>query len=135
MNRPAVRDFALLLLRLVVGAIFIAHGYRHWFELGMNKTAQQFAQAGVPQPQLSAYAAGTVELIGGTFLVIGLLTTIAASLLLVISLAAAYFVHLGNGFFVESGGVEFTLVLAAALFALVVFGTGRASLDGVLTRD
>ena len=134
MNRPAVRDFALLLLRLVVGAVFVARGYQHWFAVGMNKTAEQLAYAGVPQPQLSAYVTGAVELIGGTFLVIGLLTTIAASLLLILSLAAVYFVHLGNGFFVEHGGVEYTLVLAAALFALVVFGTGRASLDGVLTR-
>ena len=66
---------------------------------------------------------------------IGLLTTIAASLLLLLTIAATYFVHLGNGFFVADGGVEYTLVLAVALFALVVFGTGRASLDGVLTRD
>ena len=66
---------------------------------------------------------------------IGLLTTIAASLLLLLTVAATYFVHLGNGFFVADGGMEYTLVLAAALFSLVVFGTGRASLDGVLTRD
>lgn len=42
--------------------------------------------------------------------------------------------HLGNGFFIEAGGVEYVLVLAAALFIITVFGTGRASLDGVLTR-
>ena len=101
----------------------------------MSATAQEFARFGVPQPTLSAYVAGTVELIGGTFLVIGLLTTIAASLLLLLTVAATYFVHLGNGFFVADGGMEYTLVLAAALFSLVVFGTGRASLDGVLTRD
>lgn len=135
MNRPAVRDFALLLMRLVVGAVFIAHGYQHWFASGMSATAQEFASFGVPQPTLSAYVAGTVELIGGTFLVIGLLTTIAASLLLLLTVAATYFVHLGNGFFVADGGMEYTLVLAVALFSLVVFGTGRASLDGVLTRD
>ena len=50
-------------------------------------------------------------------------------------LFAGYFVHLPNGFFAENGGVEYPLVLAASLFMIVVFGTGRASLDGVLTRD
>lgn len=135
MNRPAVRDFALLLLRLVLGAVFVAHGYQHWFDAGMSATGREFADLGVPQPQLSAYLTGTVELIGGAFLAIGLLTTIAASLLALLALAAAYFVHLGNGFFVADGGVEYTLVLAASLFMIVVFGTGRASLDGVLTRD
>ena len=134
MNRPAVRDFALLVLRLVLGAVFVAHGYNHWFETGMAETGRQFAALGVPQPQLSAYLTGTVELIGGAFLAVGLLTTITASLLALLVLAAGYFVHLGNGFFIEAGGVEYTLVLAAALFIITVFGTGRASLDGVLTR-
>ena len=134
MNRPAVRDFALLVLRLVLGAVFVAHGYNHWFEMGMAETGRQFAALGVPQPQLSAYLTGTVELIGGAFLAVGLLTTITASLLALIVLAAGYFVHLDNGFFIEAGGVEYTLVLAAALFIITVFGTGRVSLDGVLTR-
>lgn len=134
MNRPAVRDFALLVLRLVLGAVFVAHGYNHWFEMGMAETGRQFAALGVPQPQLSAYLTGTVELIGGAFLAVGLLTTITASLIALLVLAAGYFVHLDNGFFIEAGGVEYTLVLAAALFIITVFGTGRVSLDGVLTR-
>jgi len=134
MNRPAVRDFALLVLRLVLGAVFVAHGYNRWFEIGMAETGRQFAALGVPQPQLSAYLTGTVELIGGAFLAVGLLTTITASLLALLVLAAGYFVHLDNGFFIEAGGVEYTLVLAAALFIITVFGTGRVSLDGVLTR-
>lgn len=135
MNRPAVRDFALLLLRLVLGVVFVVRGYQHWFGQGMAATAREFATHGVPQPQLTAYVVGTVELIGGTFLAIGLLTTIVASVLALLVLGAGYFVHLGNGFFAEAGGVEYPLVLAAALFILVVFGTGRASLDGVLTSD
>lgn len=134
MNRPAVRDFALLVLRLVLGAVFVAHGYNHWFEMGMAETGRQFAALGVPQPQLSAYLTGTIELIGGAFLAVGLLTTITASLLALLALAAGYFVHLDNGFFIEAGGVEYVLVLAAALFIITVFGTGRVSLDGVLTR-
>ena len=110
MNRPAVRDFALLVLRLVLGAVFVARGYQHWFGEGMAHTARALAADGVPQPQLSAYLAGTVELIGGAFLAAGLLTTIAASVLALLVLAAGYFVHLGHGFFVESGGVELSLI-------------------------
>ena len=100
----------------------------------MAQTGRDFATLGVPQPQLSAYLTGTAELIGGAFLAVGLLTTIAASVLALLMLAAFYFVHLDNGFFVDQGGVEYVLVLAAALFIIIVFGTGRASLDGVLTR-
>ncbi|SDL60464.1 putative oxidoreductase [Corynebacterium mycetoides] len=134
MNRPAVRDFALLLLRVVLGAVFVGRGYRRWFETGMGETARQFAQWAVPQPRVSAYLAGTVELIGGSLLIIGLLTTLVAGVLALLAASAAYFVHMGNGFFAEAGGVEYPLVLVAALFIVVVFGAGRASLDGVLTR-
>ncbi len=135
MNRPAVRDFALLLLRVALGVVFIARGYQRWFGTGMDAAAKELARAGVPQPKLSAYIAGTVELIGGTFLIIGLLTTIVAGGMAIMVLIAAYFVHLPQGFFAQDGGVEYPMVLAAALFMIVVFGTGRASLDGVLTRD
>ncbi|WP_018018024.1 DoxX family protein [Corynebacterium capitovis] len=134
MNRPAVRDFTLLVLRLVVGAVFVAHGYRRWFETGMSASAAQLAEAGVPQPALSSYLAGACELVGGSLLIIGLLTTLVAAVLFLLTAAAAYFVHLGHGFFVETGGIEYPVVLAAALLVVVVFGSGRASLDGVMAR-
>ena len=63
------------------------------------------------------------------------MTTIVAGGMAIMVLIAAYFVHLPQGFFAQDGGVEYPMVLAAALFMIVVFGTGRASLDGVLTRD
>ena len=134
MNRPAVRDFALLVLRIVTGAVFVARGYRTWFDTGMAQTSRDLAAAGVPQPGLSAYLAGSVELIGGSLLIIGLLTTLVASVLALLVIAAGYFIHLSQGFFVETGGVEYPAVLAAALFIVVVFGSGRASLDKALTR-
>lgn len=134
MNRPAVRDFALLLLRIITGAVFVARGYRAWFQTGMAQTARDLAQAGVPQPTLSAYLAGSAELIGGALLIIGLLTTLVATALALLVVAAGYFVHLSHGFFVETGGIEYPAVLAAALFIVVVFGSGRASLDKALAR-
>ncbi|EFK54439.1 DoxX family protein [Corynebacterium genitalium ATCC 33030] len=132
MNRPAVRDFALLLARFIVGVVFIARGYQHWVGTGMSETAQQFAQAGVPQPRLVAYVAGSVELIGGAMLIIGLLTTIIAGLMAVMVLVAGYFIHLPHGFFAEDGGLEYPLILAVLLGLIFVFGAGRASMDRVL---
>ncbi|WP_342319315.1 DoxX family protein [Corynebacterium mayonis] len=134
MNRPAVRDFALLVVRIITGAVFVARGYRGWFEVGIAGTATRLSESGVPQPKLSAYLASTVELIGGALLIIGLLSTLVASIVALLVVAAAYFVHLNHGFFVEAGGVEYPMVLAAALFMVVVFGPGRVSLDKVLTR-
>ena len=49
-------------------------------------------------------------------------------------LAALYFVHLNSGLFIADGGFEYVLVLIVSLLMIVVFGSGRASIDGVLSR-
>lgn len=135
MNRPVVRDAALLFLRVVLGVVFIAHGWDRWFLSGMVETTGQFSAWGVPQPRLSAYLTAMAELLGGALLLLGVLTTLTAGALTLLVTAALYFVHLGNGFFVAQGGVEYPLVVIAALLMIVVFGSGRASIDGVLQRD
>lgn len=135
MNTPAVRDAALLIARFALGVIFIARGYQHWVGDGMTHTAEKFTQAGVPQPKLAAYTAGSLELVGGALLIIGLLTTIVAMVLALLVAAGGYFVHMDAGFFAEKGGVEYPLVLALLLLLIVVFGAGRASLDKVLIDD
>ncbi|MDO5033030.1 DoxX family protein [Corynebacterium sp.] len=133
MNRPAVRDAALLVLRAVLGIIFVAHGVDKMFLRGMDETIGQFSAWGVPQPKLSAYLCSLAEMVGGSLLVVGLLTTFFAGLLALLAACALYFVHLGHGLFATDGGIEYPLVLIVALLMIVVFGSGRASLDGVLS--
>jgi membrane protein len=132
MNKPAVRDGALFVLRLVLGFVFIAHGWQILFADGAAATAQIFAAAGVPQAQMSAWVAGVSQLVGGSMLIVGLLTTAVAGALALLVLAAAYFVHFDHGVFVANNGFEYVLVLMASLMMIVVFGSGRASLDAVL---
>ncbi|WIM69216.1 DoxX family protein [Corynebacterium suedekumii] len=134
MDKPAVRDAALLLLRLVLGIVFVAHGWDKLLITGLTETTGQFSAWGVPQPKLSAYLVMAGELLGGALLVVGLLTTFVAGALALLMAAAVWFVHLGNGLFAADGGVELPAVLIVALLMIVVFGAGRASLDGVLTR-
>lgn len=133
MDRPVVRDITLLLLRAVLGFVFIAHGWDKYFVTGMVETTGQFSALKIPQPQLSAYLMGTVELLGGALLVVGLLTTLVAGTLALFMAAALYFVHLNNGIFVADGGIEYAAVLVVALLVVVVFGSGRASIDRALT--
>ncbi|MFV8381829.1 DoxX family protein [Corynebacterium hindlerae] len=133
MDKPVVRDLTLLLLRAVLGFVFIAHGWDKYFITGMVETTGQFSAFGIPQPKLSAYLVGSVELVGGALLVIGLLTTLVAGALALLVAAALYFVHLENGIFVSSNGIEYTAVLVVALLVIVVFGSGRASVDGALS--
>ena len=135
MDTPVVRDAALLILRIVLGTVFVAHGWDKLMFTGLTETTGQFSAWGVPQPQLSAWLVMAVELLGGGLLVVGLLTTFVAGLLALLVIAAVWFVHLDAGFFTATGGMEYPLVLLAALGMVVVFGSGRVSLDGVLTRD
>lgn len=135
MDKPAVRDGALLIFRSVVGIIFVAHGFDKFFMQGIAATIEQFTALAIPQPKLSAYLAATVELVGGAFLVVGLLTTIAAGALALLMAAVLYLVHLNAGFFVTNGGFEYVLLLIAGLILIVVFGSGRVSIDGVLNRN
>ncbi|AJK68319.1 DoxX family protein [Corynebacterium marinum] len=135
MDKPAVRDAALLLLRIVLGTVFVAHGWDKLVITGLTETTGQFSAWGVPQPKLSAWLVMAVELVGGALLVVGILTTAVAGVLALLMVAAMWFVHVGEGFFTATGGVEFPLVMTAALVMIIVFGAGRASLDGVLARD
>lgn len=134
MNRPVVRDGALLILRIIVGGIFIAHGIDKVFMQGMDETVGQFSAWGVPSPQLWGWVIALGEIIGGAVLVVGLLTTVVAAVMAFIPAAGIYYVHASAGVFAEDGGIEFPALLIVSLIMVIVFGAGRASLDGVLNR-
>ncbi len=129
-----MRDAALFLLRAVLGFLFIAHGWQKVAIDGMDETIGSFSAMHVPQPKLSAYITMMAELACGGLLVVGFLTTIAAAVLALVMAGALYFVHLDSGVFVGTGGFEYVLLLITALIMVIVFGSGRASIDGVLTR-
>lgn len=112
----------------------MAHGVDKLFFTGMDATGAAFAEWGIPQPQLSAWLCALTETVGGALLVVGLLSTAVAGVLALLVGAAGYLVHLDHGLFAADGGVEYPLVLVVCLMMIVVFGAGRASLDGVLTH-
>lgn len=119
----------LLVLRATIGVVFVAHGFDRFFITGLTETTGQFSAWDVPQAKLSAVIVALAELLGGALLTIGFLTTFFAGGLALLVLAAMYFVHLPEGF----SGMEYPLVLMVALLTVLVFGPGRASLDGVLS--
>ena len=55
MDKPVVRDAALLIFRVVLGIIFVAHGWEKLFISGITQTTGQFSAWGVPQPTLSVW--------------------------------------------------------------------------------
>ncbi len=126
-------DTGLLILRVVVGLVFLAHGWQKLFVMGMGDTTAGFAQMGVPMPEIAAPLVAGVELVGGIALILGLWTRPFGVMLAIDMLGAIALVHLRNGFFAPNG-IEFVLTLCAASLALAVAGAGRTSIDGAMRQ-
>jgi putative oxidoreductase len=129
----AARDVAILIARIGVGVVFIAHGWQKLVTFGVAGTAVSFQRMGVPAPTVSAWYASLVELLGGVALVVGLAVPVAGLLLLLDMLGAYLFVHAGHGLFVTKGGGELAIGLSAASLLLAAVGAGRFSLDRLIS--
>jgi len=115
-----LQPLALLVTRLVVGAIMIAHGYHKVFG-GFHHHMEMVGSLGLPA-WLAYLSAGT-EFFGGIAIVLGFFTRFF-SLAIVIEMAVAIWkVHFKNGL-TGNGGFEFPLALAAIAFTLLCFGGG-----------
>jgi putative oxidoreductase len=130
---------ARLLLRLVIGGLFIGHGTQKlfgWFGgPGLDGTAQMFDRLGMRPGRRNAEAAGIAEAGGGAAIAAGFATPVAAAALTGTMLTAIKRVHWNAGPWVSNGGYEYNLVLIAALLTLVEIGPGRLSLDAALGTE
>lgn len=126
-------DFALLVLRLVLGLTMAAHGYNKFFGGGrIPGTAGWFDSIGMKPGMFHARVAASTELAAGLGLALGLLTPIPAAGFVALMLVAAWTVHRKNGFFIVKEGWEYNLILAVAAVAIAGTGAGRLSLDHLL---
>jgi putative oxidoreductase len=132
-------DLALLVLRVVVGVLFVGHGAQKLFGVfgggGLEGTATMFDKIGLRPGWLHARAGGTAEFAGGLLIAVGLFTPFAAAALIAVMTAAVITVHLPNGIWNTNRGYEYNLVLAAAVFALSGAGAGAWSLDNAFGFD
>jgi putative oxidoreductase len=131
---PVLTDVALLVARVALGVVLLAHGWQKLDEWTVAGTASAFGDMGIPVPSVAAPFVTAVELVGGAALVLGLLTPVVALLNLLNMLGAIVLVHAGNGLFVADGGFELVLTILAGLATIAVLGAGRFSIDEVLRR-
>lgn len=134
-NNPRLQVAARILLRLAFGFLFLAHGWQKFFQYTIEGTTAAFGQMGVPVAGLVAPVAATLEIVGGAAIILGLLTRVFAGLLGLQMVAALFMVHAPAGVFVENGGFELVLALAAGALALFLVGPGRISLDALIFKN
>ena len=129
-------DLGLLILRVVVGGLFIGHGTQKlfgWFDgHGPDGTAGMFESLGLRPGRRHATAAGVAEAGGGALIALGAATPVAATAISSVMITAIRKVHLPKGPWVTQGGYEYNLALIGAMTALVEAGPGRISVDAAL---
>jgi putative oxidoreductase len=129
-------DAALLILRLVVGLTFAAHGaqkiFGWWGGPGIRGWQAAMANMGFRPATLFAAVSALAEFGGGLFLALGLFVPLAGAVLVGHSVVIIGQVHWRNGFFNTKGGYEFPLVLAVAAAALVLVEAGAWSIDAAI---
>ncbi|OGB89468.1 MAG: hypothetical protein A3G35_09460 [candidate division NC10 bacterium RIFCSPLOWO2_12_FULL_66_18] len=128
-----IQGWGITVLRVVVGIVFLAHGGQKLFVWGFGGVAGFLGQVGIPAPMLAAVVVTLVEFLGGLALLLGLFTRWAAIPLAINMAVAILTVHLRAGFFLPNG-YEFALTLLAANVALILLGSGEASLDSLLGK-
>ena len=128
-RQSARQDTALLIGRIALGIVLVAHGWQKFFTFGISGVAANFDKMGIPLATASATFAGVVELIGGILLIIGLAVPLVGLLVAIDMTGALLFVHAPNGVFVDGGGYELVLVIGALGVVFAGVGAGAYALD------
>lgn len=137
-GRRGTQDLGLLLLRLALGLVFIAHGLQNsfgWFGgEGLNGFKAILAEAGYQNAGVLTYIGSGVQIAAGVLLVLGLFTPLAAAAALafgVNSLLVTFEAQRQDGgLFVFGSSAEYLLVLAVLAAAVILAGPGRYGFDG-----
>ncbi len=123
-----LHDLGLLLMRLVLGAVFLYHGAEKLFGFphggGLGTFAQYLHSLGIPYPAYGAALAGLAEFAGGLALLTGYGFRLLMLPLVATMGVAVYFVH-RHAFSAQESGMEYPLTLGVVVLGLAFTGPGR----------
>lgn len=130
-----LRDLALLIARVALGALLVFRGWRRWTsEGGMQAQIDYLRQFNTPIPEVLAWGGTLLEMIGGVFLIFGLLTPLVAIAIVVQQVMVISYTKWFRGPWAENGGYEYNVIQAALALVLIVFGAGRLGIDQLFRR-
>lgn len=129
-------DTGLLIIRLIIGLTFAAHGTQKlfgWFGgHGIAGTGGWFESIGMKPGKALAITAGLAELIGGLLFAGGVFLWIAAFLIIGSMLVAIVKVHGANGYWVTQNGYEYNMALIVIALGVAMIGAGDYSLAALI---
>ncbi|WKZ29475.1 MAG: DoxX family protein [Patescibacteria group bacterium] len=129
LRKPCNTDWAKLILRVAVGAVFVYHGKMKLFG-GLAMTTGFFDKIGVPMPGIMAPFIGGVEFFGGLLLILGFavrpIAFLHAATMVVAILAAK-----GLSSWAK---IELEVVLLAASVNLLLSGAGAYAIDAWMMK-
>lgn len=138
-GRRGTQDLGLLLLRLALGVVFIAHGLQKafgwWGGGGLDGFRTTLTEAGYEHANVLTYVGAGAQIAAGVLLVLGLFTPVAAAgalAFLVNSVMFAFDSQRRDGglFIFGSVGAEYLLMLSVVAAVIILAGPGRYGFDG-----
>nr|WP_019155371.1 DoxX family protein [Robertmurraya massiliosenegalensis] len=128
-------DIGILIIRLVIGILFIGHGSQKlfgWFGgNGLTGTGGWFDSIGIKPGVTMALLAGLAEFVGGIMFAIGLLTPLSGILIAGTMIVSVVKVHGANGLWAQANGYEYNLTLIAVSVGIALIGPGQYALDSL----
>jgi putative oxidoreductase len=137
-ERRGTQDLGLLVLRVGLGALLIAHGLQKafgwWGGKGLGGFQDSLADMGYRHADMLTYLAAGTQIGAGVLLVLGLFTPLAAAAALaylINSLLAGVNAQSDSGYFpfFLPGGHEYQVTLIVVAAAIILVGPGRYGFD------
>ena len=120
-------DLGCLIIRLMIGAVFVFHGSQKlfgWFEgPGLMNFAKGLESMEIPYPAYAAVLAAGAEMLGGIALITGLGMRFMV-VPMIFTMGVACYTH-AHTFSMLKGGMEYPLTLGVVMIGLLLMGPGR----------